>query len=41
METFEKRWETAILSDGYVFCKVMLKPALCKRMIELILNIDI
>ena len=41
METFEKRWEKAGLSDDYVFCKVMLKPELCKRMLELILNVKI
>ena len=41
MESFEKRWEKAGLSDDYVFCKVMLKPDLCKRMLELILNVDI
>ena len=27
METFEKRWEKAGLSDEYVFCKVMLKDS--------------
>ena len=41
MNEFEQKWEKAGLSDDYVFCKVMLKPELCKRMLEIILNVKI
>lgn len=36
-----KSWEDLTLSDGFLFGKVMRNPALCQKLIESLLNLDI
>lgn len=40
-ETKRKKWEDLEIKDDFLFGKVMRNPALCKKMLERILNIEI
>lgn len=41
MDAIEEKWERAGISDDFIFRKVMLKPRLCKRLLEMILQVEI
>ena len=41
MEPLKTNWESIGLSNDFLFGKIMRKPALCKRMLEIILGIKI
>ena len=41
MSQFSKPWNELTFSDNYIFCKVMLNEDLCKRFIEILLNIKV
>ena len=41
MEPIKTNWETIGLSNDFLFGKIMRKPALCKRMLEIILGLKI
>lgn len=38
---FSKAWEDLQFSDNFIFCKVMQNTAICKEMLEILLNIKI
>ena len=39
--TLKTNWENIGLSNDFLFGKIMRKPALCKRMLEIILGVKI
>ena len=41
MEQLKTNWESIGLSNDFLFGKIMRKPALCKRMLEIILGVKI
>ena len=41
MEQLKTNWENIGLSNDFLFGKIMRKPALCKRMLEIILGVKI
>ena len=41
MEPLKTNWESIGLSNDFLFGKIMRKPALCKRMLEIILGIKL
>ena len=41
MELLKTNWESIGLSNDFVFGKIMKKPALCKRMLGIILGVKI
>ncbi len=41
MSQFSKPWKELTFSDNYIFCKVMQNEELCKRLIEILLGIEV
>ena len=41
MGQFSKRFEDLQFSDNYIFCKVMKNKSICKRMLEILLGMEI
>ena len=41
MEPLKTNWEVSVYPNDFLFGKIMRKPALCKRMLEIILGIKI
>ena len=41
MEQLKTNWESIGLYNDFLFGKIMRKPALCKRMLEIILGVKI
>lgn len=41
MSSFSKRWEDLQFYDNYIFCRVMEEPEMCRRMLEILLGIEI
>ncbi|MDO4506054.1 MAG: Rpn family recombination-promoting nuclease/putative transposase [Spirochaetales bacterium] len=41
MGQFSKRWEDLTIADNFIFCKVMKDEKLCRRMLEVLLGIEV
>lgn len=41
MGQFSKRWEDLDFSDNFIFCKVMKNERICKKMLKILLDLDV